>query len=307
MKQIIRYLYEYENGNRTRNVGFIKLEKRVDKCAIQIHGKNLDFGQEKKLGVFVFYTQGEECIGIPQGVIEDVAPVINYILKFDPQDAGGKEVFEELAGLILQNNSGKTYAAMWKEEAADIQHMVTEHREVQGWREDTEEENEEEISEEMAEDALEDRQELKDMRGNAETALELTTEETKERESLIEHVEKLVEQQEFTEEVEAYIPPKTRTYEKIQRQDLARLPRTQWHLANNSFLLHGFYNYHHLVYIEEGENRWIGVPGIYHEKERAAARAFGFPQFHRVMDADLELSVEEKNTFDDFGYWCRQI
>ena len=27
MKQIIRYLYEYENGNRTRNVGFIKLEK----------------------------------------------------------------------------------------------------------------------------------------------------------------------------------------------------------------------------------------------------------------------------------------
>jgi len=25
------------------------------------------------------------------------------------------------------------------------------------------------------------------------------------------------------------------------------------------------------------------------------------------MDADLELSVEEKNTFDDFGYWCRQI
>ncbi|MFR3125048.1 MAG: hypothetical protein ACLTN0_06165 [Coprococcus phoceensis] len=43
------------------------------------------------------------------------------------------------------------------------------------------------------------------------------------------------------------------------------------------------------------------------KKNRAAARAFGFPQFHRVMDADLELSAEEKNTFDDFGYWCRQI
>ena len=41
------------------------------------------------------------------------------------------------------------------------------------------------------------------------------------------------------------------------------------------------------------------MPGIYHEKEQAAARAFGFPQFHRVMDADLELSAEEKNTFDD--------
>ena len=42
------------------------------------------------------------------------------------------------------------------------------------------------------------------------------------------------------------------------------------------------------------------MPGIYHEKEQAAARAFGFPQFHRVMDAELELSAEEKNTFDEF-------
>lgn len=231
MKQVIRYLYEYENGNRIRNVGFIKLEKRMDKCAIHIHGKNLDFGQKKKLEVFVFYVQGGDCIGIPQGVIEGEAPMINYILKFEPEDAATEAVPEE-------------------------------------------------------------RQQ---------------SEEPKVRESLIEHVEKLVEQQEFQEEIEKYIPPKTRTYEKIQRQDIARLPRTQWHLANNSFLLHGFYNYHHLLYIEEGENRWIGVPGIYHEKEQAAARAFGFPQFHRVMDADLELSAEEKNTFDDFGYWCRQI
>lgn len=89
MKQVIRYLYEYENGNRIRNVGFIKLEKRMDKCAIHIHGKNLDFGQKKKLEVFVFYVQGGECIGIPQGVIEGEAPMINYILKFEPEDAGG--------------------------------------------------------------------------------------------------------------------------------------------------------------------------------------------------------------------------
>ena len=260
MKQVIRYLYEYENGNRIRNVGFIKLEKRMDKCAIHIHGKNLDFGQKKKLEVFVFYVQGGDCIGIPQGVIEGEAPMINYILKFEPEDAGGQEMFDKLAGIILRNASEKTYAAMWEEEAADVEHMTTGQREV---------------LEEAATEAM--------------------------------PVEKLVEQQEFQEEIEKYIPPKTRTYEKIQRQDIARLPRTQWHLANNSFLLHGFYNYHHLLYIEEGENRWIGVPGIYHEKEQAAARAFGFPQFHRVMDADLELSAEEKNTFDDFGYWCRQI
>lgn len=109
------------------------------------------------------------------------------------------------------------------------------------------------------------------------------------------------------EEVEEYLPPRSRTYEKIQRQDLARLPRKEWRLANNHFLLHGFYNYHHLLYITEGDHIWIGVPGIYHEKEEAAAKVFGFPQFHRLTDVELDLSFEETNTVEDFGYWCRVI
>ena len=202
MKQVIRYLYEYENGNRIRNVGFIKLEKRMDKCAIHIHGKNLDFGQKKKLEVFVFYVQGGECIGIPQGVIEEEAPMINYILKFEPEDAGGQEMFDKLAGIILRNVSEKTYAAMWEEEAADVEHMTTGQREV------LEEAATEAMPEEAATEAVpEERQQ---------------SEEPKVRESLIEHVEKLVEQQEFQEEIEKYIPPKTRTYEKIQRQDICK-------------------------------------------------------------------------------------
>ena len=109
------------------------------------------------------------------------------------------------------------------------------------------------------------------------------------------------------EEVSVYIPPHTIHYEKIQRQDLSRLPRREWRIANNSFLLHGFYNYHHLLYIEDGEQVWIGVPGIFHEKEKAAANAFGFSEFRRLTDIELELSVEEKNTYEDFGYWCRQV
>ena len=108
-------------------------------------------------------------------------------------------------------------------------------------------------------------------------------------------------------EVDEYIPPTSVKYEKIQRQDLSRLPRKEWRIANNSFLLHGFYNYHHLLYIEDGEQTWIGVPGIFHEKEKAAANAFGFPKFQRLTDIEVELSEEEKNTYEDFGYWCRQV
>lgn len=116
-------------------------------------------------------------------------------------------------------------------------------------------------------------------------------------------------EEEMDKEVEedCYTPPSTRRYEKIQRQDLARLSKKEWKIANNSFLLHGFYNYHHLVYIEDGDTVWIGVPGIYHEKEQSAASAFGFSEFMRLTDFEKELSEEEKSTTEDFGYWCRQV
>ena len=108
-------------------------------------------------------------------------------------------------------------------------------------------------------------------------------------------------------EMEEYITPRNITYEKIQRQGLSRLPRKEWRIANNSFLLHGFYNYHHLLYIEEEGEVWIGVPGIFHEKEQEAARACGFPEFRRLLNGEIELEENEKNTYEDFGYWCRQI
>ena len=114
-------------------------------------------------------------------------------------------------------------------------------------------------------------------------------------------------QEETEMEIEEYITPRDVIYEKIQRQELSRLPRREWRIANNSFLLHGFYNYHHLLYIEEDGQVLIGVPGIYHEKEQEAAKAFGFPEFRRLTNDEIMLEENEKNTYEDFGYWCRQI
>ena len=94
---------------------------------------------------------------------------------------------------------------------------------------------------------------------------------------------------------------------KIQRKDLARLPRCEWKLSNNSFLLHGYYNYHHLVFLDDGEWLRVGVPGIYHPKEQKAAEAFGFSEFIRRRDIAVELEKEEREEDDGFGYWCRCV
>lgn len=94
---------------------------------------------------------------------------------------------------------------------------------------------------------------------------------------------------------------------KIQRQDLSRLIRREWQLANNSFLLHGYYNYHHLAFLREGETLYLGVPGVYCEQEQRAAKAFGFPGFINYRDTMLELEEMDRESGPDFGYWCRQV
>lgn len=276
MQQFIRYLYEYNEGRRIRNIGFVKVENQDDKCTMHIHGKGVDFGGEKMMEVLVFYAWGEDSILVSQGSVESATSVIHFILRFDAQDMGGQSEFDAVQGVVLRNAKGKNYVAVWDDTEVDVGRMIT--------REEWEERHA------MEAEAVAVCEEAQPVRGEAQEPV---------------RAEAVCEEQ--SDEVEEYIPPKGRTYEKIKRQDLARLPRKEWRLANNSFLLHGFYNYHHLLYIEEGENCWIGVPGIYHEKESAAARAFGFPQFHRITDGTLELSEEETDRYEDFGYWCRAV
>ena len=88
---------------------------------------------------------------------------------------------------------------------------------------------------------------------------------------------------------------------------MARLPRCEWKWANNSFLLHGYYNYHHLAIIDDGERYRLGVPGIYHPQEAKAASTFGFTEFIPHKDIDMDLTDEEKSSQEQFGYWCRPI
>ncbi|MEE0201790.1 MAG: hypothetical protein U0I51_14755 [Muricomes sp.] len=105
-------------------------------------------------------------------------------------------------------------------------------------------------------------------------------------------------------EEEAQTAPTAR---KIQRSELSILPRRCWNLANNSFLLHGYHNYHHLLLVEEDGRYWLGVPAIYSPREARAAELFGFPQFTKTYVDQLELDEDEKAPSPDFGHFCRYI
>lgn len=90
---------------------------------------------------------------------------------------------------------------------------------------------------------------------------------------------------------------------KIEPKDIGMLPAELWILSNNSFLLHGYYCYHHLIFAElvdsYGCRYFIGVPGIYHNRERFMARMFGFELFKSIRKRELKQG--------DFGYWYMEI
>ena len=87
---------------------------------------------------------------------------------------------------------------------------------------------------------------------------------------------------------------------QIQLQDLGRLPRENWPYGNNSFVLHGYYQYRYLILARRmreqktpGEARWqyiVGVPGIFKPQEKFMAAMFGLPEFKRA-DSREEMSV----------------
>ncbi len=267
MKRFIRYLYEYEQDKRLRNVGFVKAEQDDRECVLHIHGKGLNLQEEKSLRVYLFFTEEGACFGIWQGDAQNVNPAINYRLYYTDQDVGGKEQFARIGGVILEAAGGRKFAAVWDDEAVNIG----------GMRVYTEERREQEIS--AGEEA--DEQEIP--AGEEADA------------------------QEQDMEVADQDRPGGFLCTKIQRKDLARLPRCEWKLSNNSFLLHGYYNYHHLVFLDDGEWLRVGVPGIYHLKEQKAAEAFGFSEFIRRRDIAVELEKEEREEDDGFGYWCRCV
>lgn len=130
-----------------------------------------------------------------------------------------------------------------------------------------------------------------------------------------------------------------REYISIQPKDFVVMTGDYQHLANNSFLLHGFYNYRHIVLgkelrdekpgniPEDGKNRgidrgqknvidkkkdeingsegetvredfYLGVPGVYYEREKMVALMFGFEAFE---------CCGGKAESGKFGYYLRRV
>lgn len=89
-----------------------------------------------------------------------------------------------------------------------------------------------------------------------------------------------------------------REYLSVRPEDFVVLNSRSYKLVNNSFLLHGFFNYDYLLLgrmEKDGKERfYIGVPGNFYEREKQVALMFGFESFE---------CQKEPAQVGDFGYY----
>ena len=311
MKRFIRYLYEYEGNQKKRNVGFVKVEQDGKETTISVHGKGLCgksneniscylIKLDSEMGNILFVPAGEIQIGMIScgGCFCYTEELIRAGYGKTEQSVGQTcEKKDDICGLGLGDPKEAFYVALWNEEMyGDLD--IARAKVFQEFDSDKTAGESKSIDEKEAE--------VETQFGDDEETENLEEEQPEKKEQ--ETVEESSEKKDLKkDDRDIDLQNSRRQIMKIQRGEISILPRCEWKLANNNFLLHGYYNYRHLVLIDEGDQLKLGVPGIYHEQEARAAATFGFPEFIAEADVNVMLEPQERNENQQFGYWCRQV
>lgn len=314
MKRFIRYLYEYEGNQKKRNVGFVKVEQDGKETTISVHGKGLCgksneniscyfIKLDSEMGNILFVPAGEIQIGMIScgGCFCYTEELIRAGYGKTEQSVGQTcEKKDDICGLGLGDPKEAFYVALWNEEMyGDLD--IARAKVFQEFDSDKTAEESKSIKSIDEKEA-----EVETQFGDDEETENLEEEQPEKKEQ--ETVEESSEKKDLRkDDRDIDLQNFRRQIMKIQRGEISILPRCEWKLANNNFLLHGYYNYRHLVLIDEGNQLKLGVPGIYHEREARAAATFGFPEFIAEADVNVTLEPQERNENQQFGYWCRQV
>ena len=74
-------------------------------------------------------------------------------------------------------------------------------------------------------------------------------------------------------------------------------------------MLHAYYNYRQLLlfrYAQDGIEYYLGVPGVYYEREQRIAQMFGFEGFENG-EARMQQDADSKLYRGCFGYYMKHV
>lgn len=331
-KRFVSYIYSYNNGEKKNNAGFAKVDLRNGKCKVIIRFKLQYTPGIYPFKVYFFIREDNKLIGIPIGTGKIIGSSFDFkdVINSDNISGSGYNL-DKISGIYIcdEINKNSVYASEWDNIPVNTD-MFTEYiKKAESVKAEPIREEDKESDILNSENAGES---VEDIKGKID--LEVATNNTEPLKAAGEMKEE-IPQEEYVKNEEYICENKSIKYGcsrkndlwdclyskytkiigiknnsdfeciKIKPQDLACLPNKYWVLGNNSFLLHGYYNYRYLLFAKvENCNRELvgyklGVPGIYHRNEKLMASMFGFNEF---------LEADQNNISDQvFGYWCMDI
>lgn len=334
MKRFVTYIYAYEEEKKGSNVGFARIEIRGQDARIEIHLRGV-YAASAACRVYLFQREaagGKEATGVT-GVLVGEMKLANgsgdgaVVLKGGRVGASPYGI-TEMEGLFFVIGEERILMSRWREGAPFKVGLS-------GFREWQPEEPKEKTAEKGAAAETAAQKEVREAAAaqseqNSQTAAQGMAQDVpsgsgmetaaagEETEAI--HVTELPMRNLFPEyDWNAVWEELCREHKpaalfeewdtqciQLELKDLRSLPKKYWYLGNNSFLLHGFFNYRYLVLGRTAEERWfLGVPGVYQRQERVMAAIFGFPEFFAAGPGGER--GEGREPVNHFGCWVRYI
>lgn len=297
----VSYIYRYRNNVRCENAGFVKVLRISSgnkyRARIQI-GMKIYKNRNCKCMVYMLYgkEQAKYLTELYFRQEEKDTIVKNLEVSWDDPAQEGITI-EEYDGLVFLCDDGEVLTGMWQDYAVDIEniHFVKKS------------EKKEEILDNITIERKNKPEEKSDKKSLEEEGAEQKVAEEKPKAEEIKGPKKYDTVCEEILETYPKLPlfqeSDITTCVKIVPQDIGKLAVGNWRLGTNSFVTHSFYQYRYLmmgkVLYKERERYVIGVPGVYGNKERYVANAFGFREFVPVKKAKVSTG--------SFGYWIWEI
>ena len=300
MERFITYMYAYENRIKGRNVGFVKVECRKDTCALEIHIRNLGRFSGK---CRTYLLMDENVIGVELGTMiisYGQGQAIYYFDRNDIEQSGYR--LEQVKAVRVECGSQEFLASCWSEEAGnwiaqDIS-AFTKNENIQADKVADQTQNSnghtgilqtEPVKPNMAQHNMPHNSVYNPARANQqESNAQFNPGYYNSESGNLSQLENTASQ--FPQS----------QIDRIDLADIRRLFPTKQYYANNSFVIHGFMNYSHLIVKTEDNKKYLGVPGIYEKPEEMMAKLFGFTEF---VD---EKTHSESQSEGAFGYWLSQ-
>lgn len=279
----IAYISLSKNGLKTGNAGFIKWESDDISHKLEVHIKGLYETDTVKTSIRLRDGRLFDNIAINAGCG-------NFIYKEKGQEMGIDRIpVYELDNIMISIPGNRVLEAAWINRI----HKPTLQKTPVMQEEESVEEKKTIVEVEKKQESV-----IQTVEEEKTQKTEISTAEHTTKEEIIPTIHYESKWEQLLDTFENLHPfENERIFLKLTPADFYILRETCQHLSHNSFLLHGYYNYHYLILgKKENQDAYVlGVPGIYHEREIMAAQMFGFEGFEPTKKECVEGS---------FGYYC---